>query len=137
MALAALSVPDMKAVENGAKMEAYVEAYWETGPPRCYEVVTCHLSTTLWCDPVLLGGDQCVEGERGQPGALAEQDGQGMAEDLAQPAGQQVPGVARPDLLGPVALGGLADDRLDAPLGVGQPLRPGLPLARCPLVGSQ
>jgi len=47
-----MSGPDMKADENGAKIEAYVGAFWETGPPRCYEVVTCHLSTTLWCDPV-------------------------------------------------------------------------------------
>src|SRR5262249_48984784 len=48
MSLAALSMPHTEAAEHGTEKETY----WEIGPPRCYDAVTCHLSTTLWYDPV-------------------------------------------------------------------------------------
>ena len=49
------------------------------------------------------------EGQRRQAGALTEQDGEGMAEHFPQPAGQEVPGVARPDPLGLIEPGQLPD----------------------------
>src|SRR5215210_5174350 len=84
------------------------------------------------CD--LIGGEELVEGERGEARLLAEQDGEGMAEELAQPACEEVPLVARPDFLGVEALGQLADAGLDAAARVGEPLRPGMRVARGPLV---
>src|SRR5437660_6392431 len=82
-------------------------------------------------------GDEFGEGEGWEVLPLAEQQGERVAEDLAEPAAQEVPCVACPDFLGVVALGELPDARLDAPSLVGQPLRPGLPLARGVLEGRE
>jgi hypothetical protein len=87
------------------------------------------------CD--LIGGEELVEGQRGEARLLAEQDGEGMAEGLAQPAGEEVPRVARPDVRGVEALGPLPDAGLAAAARVGAPLRPGVRVARGPLVRGE
>src|SRR3954452_13242445 len=57
--------------------------------------------------------EELGEGEWREGGALPEQDGQGVAAELAQPTGREVPLVPRPDPLGVVALGELAQHGLD------------------------
>ncbi len=60
-----------------------------------------------------------------------------MAQDLAQPAGGEVPAIARPHLLGLVALHQLPDHRLDPAAFLRQLARPGLLLSLLELVGCQ
>src|SRR3954466_12615065 len=68
--------------------------------------------------------EELREGEWREAGPLAEQDGQGVAGELAQPAGDEVPLVPRPDPLGVVALGELAQHGLDPAPRRPQPHRP-------------
>ena len=81
----------------------------------------------------VLAGQKSREAERGDAGALAEHDGHGVADELAQPAGADMPGIARPHPLGMVALGELAQHGFDATARLHQPARPasiGIGLAR-------
>jgi hypothetical protein len=83
---------------------------------------------------------------RAQAGLLAQLDGQGVAEQLALPAGAQMPGIPRPDSLGLVAPDQLAYHGLDPPAGLDQPAGQGWPRSPAragrrqqphPLVGQQ
>src|SRR3954466_9917674 len=68
--------------------------------------------------------EELREGEWREAGPLAEQDGQGVAGELAQPTGDEVPLVPGPDPLGVVALGELGQHGLDPPPRLDQPRRP-------------
>jgi parallel beta-helix repeat protein len=66
-------------------------------------------------------GDQVGEPQRAEASSLTQEHRHGVAEQLAQPAGPQVPGVAGPDPFELIAVGQLADDGLDPAAFAGEP----------------
>jgi hypothetical protein len=70
------------------------------------------------------GLDELGEGEWGDAGLLTAEHGNGVREELARPAAEEMPVVAGAGLFGVVALGELAEDGFNAPSGVDEPGRP-------------
>ena len=69
--------------------------------------------------------DELGESERGEAGPLTEQHRDGVGDELAGPAGGEVPLVAGADLFGVEALGQPAEHGFDPPAGLHEPSRPG------------